>query len=160
MREVGPHATVREAREYVKERIEEGVSCPCCGSWNRVYSRRLNRAKVRELREIFAFADDQGMLYDYVNIPASGVSLRNREYPKLRFWGLLEPRDPDVGSGEGTGWWRVTPQGVAFVRGTLSLPNKVLEYRSRVLRVAEDAVTVDIHEAFRDTSVDPDELNS
>ena len=157
MPEVGPHATVREAREYIKENVVDGVACPCCGSWNRVYSRRLNRAKVRELREIFAYADDRGELYDFVNVPASGVSLRNREYPKLRFWGLLEPRDPDVGSGEGTGWWRVTPQGVAFVRGRLELPNKVLEYRSRVLRFAEDAVVVDIHEAFRDDSVDPED---
>ena len=160
---LGPDATLREARESMEEALGEGdgATCPCCGSWNRVYRRRLNRAKVRELLAIYRWADEHDSLYDYLHVPSTGISLRNREYPKLRWWGLIEAREAESGggvsSGEGTGWWRLTPQGVAFVRGEVRLPNRVLEFRSRVVGWDVEAVAVDVHAALRDTSVDPDE---
>ena len=159
MSEVGPSSTVREASAYVTDNIATGVHCPCCGSWLNTYSRRLNRAKVRELQALYRWADDNDTLFDYFSVPATGISLRNREYPKLRFWQLLEARDPEVGSGDGGGYWRITVAGVKFVRGELKVPNKIIEFRSQFLRFADDAVDIDIHESLLDRSIDPEETD-
>ena len=152
-----PDTPLRDARAYVTDNIATGVRCPCCGSWLNTYSRRLNRAKVRELQALYRWADDNDTLHDYFHVPTTGISLRNREYPKLRFWQLLEARDPEIGSGDGTGWWRLTPGGVAFVRGNLRLPNRVLEFRSQVLGFDPEAELVDVHAALLDDSIDPED---
>ena len=157
----GHEPTLREAREYVLAGVEEGVKCPCCGGRVKAYKRRLNRAKVRELQQIYVRIDEtDGETYDYTHVPSLGISLVNREYPKLRWWGLLEPRDLGASADDGTaGWWRLTPAGVKFLRGELRVPNMVVEYRSQFLRFADDAVAVDVRAALADTSIDPDETD-
>lgn len=151
--------SLADAKRQVRERIAdgEGVMCPCCGSWNKAYRRRLNRAKVRELQAMYRWADENDSLFDFFHVPSTGMSLRNREYPKLRWWQLIEPRDPEVGSGENTGFWKLTLIGVKFVRGEVRLPNMVVEYRSEFLRFADDAELVGVREALLDDSIDPDE---
>ncbi len=154
-----PSASVAEARTYIDERLSGGVTCPCCGSYLKIYARRLNRAKVRELLEIYRRIDEtDGDYYDFHFLPDLGISLRNREYPKLRWWGLLEARDPDAGPTETTGYWRLTFAGVKFVRGELRVPNKVLEFRSEFLGFAEDASAVSVREALLDSHADREDI--
>ena len=150
---------LRDVQSYVLDGVAEGVHCPACGSWNRQYTRRLNRAKVRELQAMYRWADDHDMLFDYFSVPSTGISLRNREYPKLRHWSLVEPRDPNVSSGDGGGFWKITVAGVKFVRGEIKVPNKIIEFRSQFLGFADDAAVVSIREALMDDSIDPEETD-
>src|SRR4029079_5660296 len=44
--------TLAEARDLLGTMVAEGVTCPCCSQYAKVYKRKLNRTMVRALAEI------------------------------------------------------------------------------------------------------------
>lgn len=123
------------AREWLQERIEDGVRCPCCDQYAKVYERKLNSGMAVALIAIYVVSERLRPQDGWLSIPRDleGVGrslatvLTNREYPKLRFWGLLEP------SPKAAAVWRITDEGKRFVRGEITVPRTVRLYDGEVL---------------------------
>lgn len=131
------HATLREARLHLLDHLEEGLTCPCCGQFAKVYRRSLNSGMARSLIEMYR----AGAAEDFIHLPTT-ISLRSREEGKLRFWGLVEE---DVGvreDGGRAGWWQLTRKGRLFVRDRLAVPKYVLLYNNTFQSFDGDEVRI------------------
>jgi hypothetical protein len=76
-------------------------------------------------------------------------ALRNREYQRLRHWGLLEPSPEGHRTHEENSKdiWRVTPKGEAFVLGKVSVPRIAFIYDNTLFGFGNE--TVDVMQALR-----------
>lgn len=104
--------TLGEARQWLRERLVEGASCPCCTQLARLYRRPINSGMARSLIKMWRVGG-----LDWQHIPTS-VGARSREEGKLRYWGLIE-EEIEIRRDDGgrAGWWRVTNHGYDWIHG-------------------------------------------
>lgn len=83
----GPKATIEYAREWLRERLHDGATCPACTQHVQLYKRKLNSGMAKALIQIYRHAGQEWTrVQDMPNAPKGG------DYAKLRFWDLLIPR--------------------------------------------------------------------
>lgn len=128
-----PHSMdvpIGEARRWLRGVIEDGAVCPCCGQLARVSKRKLDASISASLVLIYRYALAHPH-EPWVHVPTLLASFpelarSGGHYGKGAHWGLLESR-MDV-EGEGLGWHRPTDRGVAFVEGSILVPEYVWCY--------------------------------
>lgn len=135
--------TLGAAREWLRERADEGATCPCCTQFAKVYRRKINSGQARSLIRMYRADKSRG----YVHVPSLGA--RSREEGKLRYWGLVEEertRRPDGGR---SGYWRITDLGERWVLGQVKVPKYARIYDKRCLGLDEDE-SASIYDALGD----------
>ena len=144
--------TLEQAQDWLRKRLDEGAQCPCCKQHAKIYRRRLNSGMAASL---IAFAKvtlqmnpKDGWLKvpdDFVNTSTVLKVLKNREYNKLRYWGLLEAHATDQSLEADTpytGMWRITELGLKFVRGEVEVAESVFVYDNRKMRASKALTTI------------------
>lgn len=126
-------ALVMDAR-YAKD----GISCPCCEQFAKVYRRSITLTEVKVLARLFNAArkaDSSAPTSVWVKIGAGGtVHTRGGDYAKARYWGLLEEREGKRADGsKRAGYWRITELGIEFLLGAARLPRYVWIYNNRLV---------------------------
>lgn len=128
--------TLGEARDGLRELVEEGHRCPCCTQFAKVYRRKLNaRMALAAIRLYRA-----GAVREYVHLPS--VAGDGCEGGKLRYWGLVVEESERREDGGRSGWWRMTDLGERFVRAEVSVPKYVRLYDGRRLGLRGEPVTI------------------
>lgn len=125
-----------DARQWLRERVEEGAVCPCCTQFAKVYTRPLNSGMARSLIEMYRIA---GM--DWVHIPTA-IGARSREEGKMRYWDLVEDSGDIRPDGGRAGWWRVTPHGARFVLRQIKVQKYARIYDDRLLNLKGNLVDI------------------
>jgi len=128
--------TLGEARDWLRERIEDGEECPCCRQFAKVYRRRLYATMAHELILCWrAGGTDWFYLPDTIQ--------RGGDVAKCRYWGLMQEAEGvrDDGSSR-HGWWRVTDVGQRFVRGQTSVMSHARIYDGRCLGLVGEPITI------------------
>jgi len=129
-----------EAREWLWERWEAGVKCPCCNRWAKVYRRALPAACARVMIALFQYKGWEGR--EYVHLPTelldhmTGTAAHGGSGTEGRHWGLMEQAPglrPD-GSNR-MGYWRLTALGRDFVNGNACVPKYAVIYGGECLRL-------------------------
>ena len=122
-----------EARAYVKERRKEGVSCPCCGQYCRIWKRKLNAGMAAALVWLVARS---GADRSWVHVAATAPQwlIRSRELAKLQHWGLIQQRQKQENDSKRrtSGVWRPTIEGREFALGASEVPQYVYLYLNEV----------------------------
>lgn len=133
-------STLREARDWLRVRAEDGERCPCCTQYTKVYKRKINSSMAADLIAMYrAYATEWGYL---PTLRRRASRKGNREESKLRYWGLVEEeieRRPDGGR---SGWWRVTEDGARFVRMEVTLPKYARIFDGRCLGLTGPPVSI------------------
>lgn len=117
-----------DARAWLRGRVDDGQSCPCCGQMAKVYRRKLTASIGRVL--ILMWHNNRD---DWVYLP--GIRSKGQDEAIARFWFLIE-RDPAAVREDGskrTGWWRLTTLGVAFIHNEVKMPMYARIYDNRLL---------------------------
>jgi hypothetical protein len=127
------HPFIREsllgdARDWVVERIEDGVHCPCCDQWAKVYTRKLSSGIARVLIK-------QWITHHQEFAHTASLIPKLREGHKLAYWGLLEAEGTVRDDGGHSGRWRITDQGRLFVLDGLRVPRYARVYNGTVLEL-------------------------
>jgi hypothetical protein len=138
---------LREVRDYFFSNVDEGLTCPCCGQFAKIYKRKLNRTMVKALRALH----NAGGTLDWVH---SQSILSSNHYGgdvgKTALWGLVRERRIPRKDGGRAGWWMVTPEGLSFLRGTKAVPKYACVYNGRLQMLKGDPVTInDVAREFR-----------
>ena len=141
-------ALLKEAVKWVLEHRIDGVECPCCGQFVKVYRRKLNAAMAQALMEFYERMLDSD---DFVHVPSStDMSRLGGDWAKLAHWGLIEERSIERDDGcKHAGWWRITELGRRFVRDEVRIPSHVLLFNQQRLGMDERA-TISIRQALGD----------
>jgi hypothetical protein len=130
-----PSVAVRPAVTLNRiEPKEKPRACPSCGQTVKLYRRTIHSTMARQLIAIYR----KGGTYRraWVEVPELIKGMRGAgggDYAKAAYWSLIEQR-PGVredGSAR-TGWYRVTIQGEAFVRGLLKAQRFALVFNGQV----------------------------
>jgi len=130
--------TLAEARDQLRDLVDEGATCPCCRQYARVYRRKIHATMARTLCRVYRAAPSG----EWVHLP-SLAGYQVNDFPKLRYWGLVEEeielRRDDGGR---AGYWRITPQGWQWVLIWTTVPKYARIYDGRCLGLEGDPVTV------------------
>lgn len=134
-------ALLAQAVRWVLEHRQDGVTCPCCGQFAKVYRRKLSSTMAyalilidRHFRKV-----PGGWLHvpSYLtkNVPDKcGATYRGGDWAKMAYWGLIEEKDEPREDGcKHAGWWSITDLGQQFVRNQVRIPSHVLLYDQRLL---------------------------
>lgn len=122
--------TLKEARDWLRERIDTGERCPCCTQRAQVYWRSINTGMAVGVIGLYLW--QQKHPGEFAHLPTV-LGRRSAEEAKLRYWGLMEEEAALRPDGGRTGYWRLTAPGAAWVRGQLRLPRYVRVYDGRAL---------------------------
>lgn len=135
-----------EARAYVLAGREEGVKCPCCSQFAKVYKRKLNSGMAVALVRFYQLArrDEAGggRLTPARFHHISELDVRGGDYGKLAYWRLLEPDGEDQDDGNNSGRWRITAAGRMFVEEKVTVPSYVYVYDGKPLSFPPEQTTI------------------
>ena len=140
-------ATLKEAKEFLRKHYQKGgATCPCCNQFSKEYARPLNAAMAYTLILIYKALPTPSWIHveNYLKTTASGGKKNLRgDFHKLVFWGLLQKREGEHENGSPrNGFYRISPKGEAFVKGSLSVPSKAFIYNGKVQRFSKDLITI------------------
>ena len=131
---------LRQVREWLIERRDQGEQCPCCGQFAKVYRRKIHSTMARDLTQLWRAAS-----YEWTHVPtALGSHGRSvGDLAKMAYWGLMEemPAVREDGSSR-SGWWRITNSGGKYVRGELYVSKYALVYDGKVLSLEGEQVGI------------------
>ena len=140
--------TLDDARELFIDHLDKGTECPCCGRYTKRYKRKLNCGMAWMIIQIYqkCCRSESMVLHVADCFLAEKKNAVAQEYSKLRFWGLLFPvesDDPKVQREQpGSGFWRLTPEGVAFVTGRTTIPKHVFLVNGKREGFSDERVTI------------------
>lgn len=167
------HLTIAEARKILERHAREGIDCPLCDTLYKTYKRSLNASIAASLVWLRAYSRKlTGSDTEFPFVEPQRVGPRHvvasREYPKARWWGMIEQRAQDkqlaealessaVSSGESAqiaGFWRLTQRGADFVDGRLMVDSHALVLKNNAMILtpeirAEEGITqISVREAL------------
>jgi len=123
--------SLEDAKCYVEARRDEGVPCPCCTQYCKVYPRSLNAPMVRFLIWLVKEFEARNVPRTWINVN-DGPLIQHRkgggDFAKMAHWGLIEQMANDDDTKRTSGYWRPTQAGVDFVHMRTTVPQKVLLY--------------------------------
>jgi len=99
-----------------------GVRCPCCNQHVKCQPRLLNSIMARVLIALYRADNGTGNSLHLQTVSAHAANHHGGDGAKLRYWGLIETDSRARGDGGKAGFWRITPEGRAFVRGLSTVP--------------------------------------
>lgn len=141
--------SLEEAKQWLRERFENGAVCPCCNQYVKLYKRKLNSFMAYALLLIDRYFR-QPDAKEWLHVPSYLIeqNATDRECAKLRYWGLIEemPEGRDDGSPH-AGFYKITELGKQFVARTVRVPMYVHLYNGNPLK-RPAAETIDIYEAL------------
>jgi hypothetical protein len=127
--------TLDQLRAWLSEHRDEGVHCPGCNQYAKVYRRSVTVGIARVLIAMYRDGgDDAGWVY----IPSLRGIEKGGDTAKARYWGLIEELPERREDGGRVGWWRLTDQGKAFVRGEVAVPYRARVYDGHLLELVDD----------------------
>jgi len=133
--------SLEEARQWLRGQVNDGVRCPCCHQFAKVYRRRINSGMARSLIRMF-----QRGRQEWIHIPTV-LPAKSREEGKLAYWKLVEESEEQREDGGRAGWWRVTDKGKAFIFRKIKLPKYAVIYNATLLRL-DNTELVDIQDCL------------
>ncbi len=125
--------TLERAKQELRERLDGGTTCPCCGQFAKRYRRKIYSSMVRVL--VQAYRKRPEWIHDSQYRKCGDLA-------KLRYWGLLEERGEEGDQTPSSGWWRITPLGEMFVTNQTRVPKYVYLYNAEVEGFSLEEISV------------------
>jgi len=142
--------TVAEVRKWLSRVItEQGGVCPCCQRDAVVRKRSFNQAMAYALK-VFAKNFKVGAWVNVTKFIAEHEEYqcmaKVRDWTRMQFWGLIEPKRGSDEQGKKAGVYRLTLHGLNFAEGRVRIPAFVCMYNERVLKAGMADVQISIDE--------------
>lgn len=133
--------TLAGAREWLHNRLDDGVECPCCDQYAKLYKRKLNSGMARSL---FWLVNSQNDPDQWIDVPSTAPRhvMRSREFGKLAHWGLTESKSSEATERKCSGIWRPTKRGIQFVKREIVVPSYAFIYNNQVVRFSSESLTI------------------
>lgn len=131
--------TIEEAKQQLRDNWEQGLDCPCCGQFVKLYNRKLHTVMALMLIKLYKLGEGYHHIRDFIVTPTG-----TNDFSKLRYWGLVAemPKDESDSSKRTSGFWAVTTKGTDFVHGKQSVPSHVQLFNSKKYGFTGDQITI------------------
>ena len=92
---------LEEAKQWLRDRIDEGARCPCCTQYAQVYRWSLYSTAAAMLIRLYRVGGTESFVESKsVKHPGQGG-----DATRLRFWNLVEQEPERRQDGGRSGWW-------------------------------------------------------
>jgi hypothetical protein len=141
-----PQTTLAEVKEYLTQNYEKGCICPACKQHVKQYKRKLSSTMAGVLIRIYAYLNKNQIcngfmkyqnILDQLQVPTS----QRADWQKLVYFDLIEPKTTKKGDKE-QGLYRITPRGIAFIKGEITMPEHCKVYNGKVRGYAMEQITI------------------
>ena len=143
--------TIQEAKDFIVKNSRDGVRCPCCAQFVKIYKRPLNSMMAKQLILIYRwFVANPGEQWVHASQFLTHVrAVSGGECAKLRFWGLIDEAAaalPTNGA-KHHGLYAITDLGRDFVLCKVRVPKYIFLYNQNCMGLS-DTDTTSIQEAL------------
>ena len=133
-----------ELKQHIRDNVADGLRCPVCESWCKVYDYKLNRRHAALLLKF----------YDSVRLGSCRLhndfahAMKLTTYTTPKHWGLIErceaslACDGDDDDSENDGLWCITQRGEQFLKGQVSIPQRVSVLHDTVIDSSAELETI------------------
>ena len=120
----------------------DGGYCPVCDRWGKINKVKLTSGMARSLAWLVSKSADaeNGWVNTRNDVPM--FMLRSNSIGHLKYWGLVQSREPESSKVKTSGVWRATLDGHDFVHSRLSVPSHMFVYNDAVVRMGLDYVSI------------------
>lgn len=126
------NATLKEARDSLALKMDEGSRCLCCNRRAQLYKVSLHKGMVMALGLIVkAYLTDRVKWGEFLHVEDYLVEVGSTikgVHGKLAHWNMLETMPNEDPAKNKSGLWRVTDTGVSFIKNEIAVPQKALLY--------------------------------
>ena len=130
--------TIAEAKQHLRANFEKGTECPCCGQFVKLYKRKLNSGMAITLIRIFNRGSDWVNVKEFLR---QNKFKNSHDWTLLKYWGLLEESDKSTND-RNSGSWKITEQGVRFVKNELSVKKHLYFFDSRSYGFSDETTNI------------------
>ncbi len=122
----------------------EPQTCPCCGQLVKLYKRTITHSMVYHLIKLYKLQQQSGSSQlqffhmRQIGTPKSGGG----DFSKLQYWGLIAPMAHVMGAKKTSGKWRITTEGMRFVRNKLMVEKYAEVYNGSVQQFSGGMINV------------------
>jgi hypothetical protein len=151
-----PHASLEDAKKWLRVRFGKGATCPCCNQFVKLYKRAFSKSMAYVLLLIARYYHRVGVKSDeWLHVPSyiAEVAVGNPrraaavrgDWAKLKFWGLIEEKPETRADGSPrVGYWRLTQLGRQFINREVKVASHVYIYNGEPLqRSVDEQITID-----------------
>lgn len=134
-------ATLGEARNWLRLRLDDGATCPVCTQHAKVYRRPMTSTTVRTMfamHRLGGWLHIPTLLREYL----PDVAHQGGYATLAQHWGLITEERVSRPDGGRAGYWKLTTAGAAFVEGRSRVLKYARLYNGRCLSLAGDPVGV------------------
>lgn len=135
--------TLEEAKTLLKKEWKNGVECPACTQYVKLYPIKIPAVAVADLTRLWGLVDGQVGVYDHVS---RFSNLASRSFAKLQYWKLIEAQPNDDPEKRTSGMWALTDLGKKFVEGDAKVPNRCYIFNMKCYGTSPKEV--DVREAL------------
>lgn len=134
--------TLEEAKQVLRDNWEDGVECPCCSQYVKLYKRRMNKQMAKSL---VLLSNETGWFHlDEAKDKRKFPTALAVDFAKLRFWGLIEQAEGvRIDGSTRSGFWRITNHGRMFINLEVSVKSHVKIYNNASYGLTGDYVLID-----------------
>lgn len=136
--------TMKGAKAYLRENLEKGVNCPCCGQFVKLYKRKLNSGMAYGLIQVFKLSQEKDGGWFHINeLLERKIASSQLEIPRLQYWRLVEQKENvDDPTKKHTGFWRLTDRGHAFAIGQIYVKKHVYIFNGKCFGFSSEDTTI------------------
>jgi len=131
---------LEDARRHVREGLDKGVTCPCCGQLAKRYRRWIHaEVAIFLIKLVKAYRKDPRYYHAKELIDAKGKHSTDASY--TQHWGLVTKANAEADGRKG-GFYKPTQRGIDFVLGRIAVPAHAVIYDNRVEEWATNNVSI------------------
>jgi hypothetical protein len=131
--------TLGQAQAELKQKLNKGATCPCCGQYAKIYRRTITSSMAYALILIYKTGSKEWIhVENYLKSIDCPSPIRG-DVSKLRYWGLLDKKEEVREDGsDRNGMYRITDKGILFVQGKLAVPKHAFIFNNLLNDMSKD----------------------
>lgn len=135
--------TLSEAKKYLHDNVSQGVICPCCNRYNKMYTRKITSSMAYGLILIYnSVRTDKFHLEKLLKEIDCPPSIRG-DLSKFVHWGVLQKYAGEKKDGNPSlGYYQITKIGVQFIFNEIKLPKYLMILNNEVIFEADEKITI------------------
>lgn len=142
---------LKEAKDFLRTHWHQGVDCPCCGQYVKLYRRKLNSQMATFLGKLVVKYLRDPRWYHARELCAKGSTKASSDGTYLVHWGFIQscPKD-DTTVQKTSGLWRPTPSGIDFVLKKTTAPKYMFLFDNKAFQSQDPVPQVQFYECLTD----------
>lgn len=133
--------TIDEARAYLRNNMETGTKCPCCGRNVKLYNYMINSSLARALISLYKLSlrSQPNHVKDIlVGLPHSC----GKNFCILKHWELIKEVVNTDTHKRASGFWYITPQGTNFILNKIRIPRTVKIFNDKIYAISDEKIGI------------------